>query len=322
MQYLSNEIKIHTTNLNDFLKVQKDLKDHNVEFFSYMPRDQRKTKIVMKAAPFYTPDELANIMAVNETPVEEIIKLKPSKKSNERTASSFLCIFPKTTSINDVKKLKAIDNTRLRWEPYAKKIRRTQCHRCQGFGHGSSYCNLPPRCVKCPGKHLTGDCSRKDRTDGNAECCNCGGPHAANYSGCPSYLDYIQQLNNKTVSTRDNMAKQNTHKLNSIPSNNNLIRENTNYSSAVKGKINPLNNPIAPQPLTNYNNRFTQSNLASSNDTSTFMELIEELKKLNQICNLEHLLIMVKELNSKLGNCPDNISKIIMLQNIVAKYDP
>ncbi|GFY54113.1 nucleic-acid-binding protein from transposon X-element [Trichonephila inaurata madagascariensis] len=44
--------------------------------------------------------------------------------------------------------------------------------------------NRAPKCLKCSGSHLTADC--KKSTKSPAKCANCGGPHPANFSGCPS----------------------------------------------------------------------------------------------------------------------------------------
>ncbi|GFY40086.1 nucleic-acid-binding protein from transposon X-element [Trichonephila inaurata madagascariensis] len=59
-----------------------------------------------------------------------------------------------------------------------------QCYRCQEFFHHSRLCNRAPKCLKCSGSHLTAEC--KKSTKSPAKCANCGGPHPANFSGCPS----------------------------------------------------------------------------------------------------------------------------------------
>ncbi|GFY62691.1 nucleic-acid-binding protein from transposon X-element [Trichonephila inaurata madagascariensis] len=59
-----------------------------------------------------------------------------------------------------------------------------QCYRCQEFFHHSRLCNRAPKCLKCSGSHLTAECKKSVKSP--AKCANCGGPHPANFSGCPN----------------------------------------------------------------------------------------------------------------------------------------
>ncbi|GFX50466.1 nucleic-acid-binding protein from transposon X-element [Trichonephila clavipes] len=59
-----------------------------------------------------------------------------------------------------------------------------QCYRCQEFYHHSRLCNRSPKCLKCSGRHLTAECKKSAKSP--AKCANWGGPHPANFSGCPS----------------------------------------------------------------------------------------------------------------------------------------
>ncbi|GFT61027.1 RNA-directed DNA polymerase from mobile element jockey [Trichonephila clavipes] len=70
-----------------------------------------------------------------------------------------------------------------------------QCYRCQEFYHHSRLCNRAPKCLKCSGGHLTAEC--KKSTKSPAKCANCGGPHPANFSGCPSNPVNRKQHKNK-----------------------------------------------------------------------------------------------------------------------------
>ncbi|GFV38759.1 nucleic-acid-binding protein from transposon X-element [Trichonephila clavipes] len=69
-------------------------------------------------------------------------------------------------------------------EPLKSSSMPPQCYRCQEFYHHSRLCNRAPKCLKCSGGHLTAEC--KKSTKSPAKCVNCGGPHPANFSGCPS----------------------------------------------------------------------------------------------------------------------------------------
>lgn len=69
--------------------------------------------------------------------------------------------------------------------PYKKPPGPSQCYRCQFFGHGSSQCNRPMRCVRCSGSYRRQDCTRDASTAG--ECCKCGEAHNASYKGCKAF---------------------------------------------------------------------------------------------------------------------------------------
>lgn len=77
-------------------------------------------------------------------------------------------------------------------EPRPKK-QLTQYHRCQNFGHTKHYCNYQTRCVKCDGSHSTNECPKSK--DEPPKYTLCGGPHPANYHGCPAYKSYQQRKN-------------------------------------------------------------------------------------------------------------------------------
>ena len=59
-----------------------------------------------------------------------------------------------------------------------------QCYNCQGFGHHSRRCRLPPRCVHCAGEHSSRECKERD----SAKCASCGEDHKAWDRKCPVYL--------------------------------------------------------------------------------------------------------------------------------------
>ncbi|KAH7974845.1 hypothetical protein HPB49_020397 [Dermacentor silvarum] len=56
-----------------------------------------------------------------------------------------------------------------------------QCYRCLRFGHTATLCDLPRRCKLCAGPHIYKEC----RNPNEPVCANCGGEHAATFTGCP-----------------------------------------------------------------------------------------------------------------------------------------
>ncbi|KAH6921518.1 hypothetical protein HPB50_002098 [Hyalomma asiaticum] len=56
-----------------------------------------------------------------------------------------------------------------------------QCYHCLRFGHIAYQCNSPRRCKICAGPHIYKEC----KSQADPFCANCGGAHAATFSGCP-----------------------------------------------------------------------------------------------------------------------------------------
>ena len=108
----------------------------------------------------------------------------------------YLVEFQKTTTKKEIKQIKEVDHIKVKWEPYSKNMRRIQCRQCKRFGHGTSHCNLPPRCVKCINGHLTAESPIKTKIK-EVQCTNCNENHPANYTKCPVYLQYLQELTNQ-----------------------------------------------------------------------------------------------------------------------------
>ncbi|GFX09394.1 nucleic-acid-binding protein from transposon X-element [Trichonephila clavipes] len=101
----------------------------------------------------------------------------------------------------------------------------SQCYRCHEFYHQSRLCNRTPKCLKCSGNYLTADC--KKSTKSPAKCANCGGPHTANYSGCPSNpINRKQQKKQPNKNIWTEKAKERTQK--STPP-----QQRPTYASAV-----------------------------------------------------------------------------------------
>ncbi|GFW37301.1 nucleic-acid-binding protein from transposon X-element [Trichonephila clavipes] len=103
-----------------------------------------------------------------------------------------------TFEMADNKQLKAVIRG-LPTDYYQKEI----ASELKGFG--------APKCLKCSGSHLTADC--KKSTKSPAKCANCGGPHPANFSGCPSNpINRKQHKNEPNKNIWTEKAKERTQK--------------------------------------------------------------------------------------------------------------
>ena len=127
--------------------------------------------------------------------------------------------------LQDLRKVKSIFQVMVSWKYFTRRLTdAAQCHRCQRFGHGSRNCNLPPKCVKCGESHFTEKCSLPQKANlgigNNAEvhkllvkCVNCKGNHTANYRGCATRKEYLEQLDKmkKKKSTRSALKSATSH---------------------------------------------------------------------------------------------------------------
>ncbi|GFW83916.1 nucleic-acid-binding protein from transposon X-element [Trichonephila clavipes] len=106
---------------------------------------------------------------------------------NRKTNSNmplFLVVLKKDEENKQIFQITNIGFFRVVIEPLKGSSMPPQCYRCQEFYHHSRLCNRAPKCLKCSGSHLTADCKKSMKSP--AKCANCGGPHPANFSGCPS----------------------------------------------------------------------------------------------------------------------------------------
>ena len=67
-----------------------------------------------------------------------------------------------------------------RVEKYAPHLHISQCYKCQGFGHRSTFCKRMNKCGKCGcEEHATSECKATE-----PHCVNCEGAYEAWHLGC------------------------------------------------------------------------------------------------------------------------------------------
>lgn len=120
--------------------------------------------------------------------------------------------------LNQLQEIRQIGYLRVKFAAYEGRKEPCICPNCLRPSHGSSYCGMPPRCVKCGGDHSSNTCpERLDKGDPKSripnekvKCANCGGPHPATFRGCPEIREYVKiqnisrkrNTNNRTQQTR------------------------------------------------------------------------------------------------------------------------
>lgn len=182
----------------------------------------------------------------------------------------------KVTNLRDIYKIKFVQNTRVKWELYAKKNKITQCNRCQQFGHSQANCNKEPKCVKCAGKH-TSNCPLPKNTINDVKCENCCENHTANFSQCPVYLEHLEKS--------DELKNKNTKKPHK--SVNKIIFAEKPYSQVTAGfrQEKQQNSPVYE---------------VKNQEMNEMAQIAQELKEINKICNLGKILHLLREMKKEL----------------------
>lgn len=308
-------ITIRTKCEEDHNRVQELLLMNNFEYHTHPLKHQVTKKIVIKAAPFSVPEEIIKLYGNHNV---KILKCTKLKGKNDIT-TSFLLEVPREVDLNDIKKIKVIDNTIIRCQSYIKRNNIAQCRRCQDFGHGTTYCHKTPRCVKCGKDHLTNTC--KKTRDSPATCANCQGPHPANFRGCLSYLEYLSTLEQR----RNSKGRLNHNSSN--PTRNIPQKPNTFLPSLYIH--NKSSNATQPIPLQNINTQsanklqpltYSQALIRSPPGLNKYNQLEKALDKLESLCNLDQMIHMLNDINNALENVTDPFEQALVIAGIRNQY--
>ncbi|GFW56132.1 nucleic-acid-binding protein from transposon X-element [Trichonephila clavipes] len=228
----------------DYRALSKWLESSGVEFKSFMLKQDRPVKVVIRGLPSNTePEEIKT-----EIEAEGFKVLKISQMKNYRTKAPMPLFYLQIENGVDAPKIydfTELFGTRIEVKPFDRGNKVNQCWRCQGWFHSSEVCHLPPRCVKCAGPHAAKDCTLE--FEAPMKCANCSGAHAANWSRCPKHPNNSKRKNqNKNKNgpkPNNNFNKKNVN--NKQPaqaprpdiSKARKVSPNLDYSKVVQNKI-------------------------------------------------------------------------------------
>lgn len=199
IHYISiNKRKIQTYSEEDFNTVLEYLKTRNHKFFSNTVKDMSSTKIVLSGLdPQVTPTDIEADLKKLQIEVVKVIQMKKTKNGITYNIPVYIIILKREENIQKVINTRYVCSYVAHWAKLKTTNYALQCYNCQSFGHSSRICNIPRRCVKCTESHLIGQCKvSKDNDTPNPTCCNCNGPHPANYRNCPALLNYLKKREN------------------------------------------------------------------------------------------------------------------------------
>lgn len=316
---------IYTSTIEDFKTVQEKLKDKKYEFHTYSPKEERNKRLVIKgiSCEFTTTEVEEELIKLGL----EIIKVSNIFKAKNTPSNMFLVNFPKSVQLNTVlksNKFQYICYQKVKWCKYTPQINNSvQCYRCQGFGHSSSNCNYPQRCVKCTTIHETGKCPKT--LEEKPKCSNCQGEHPANYRQCPHFVNYVSKLEvnkskipiKKYINTRPTAFTTPNISYSNITKSNNmtqfpLLTQSKNINTAQKSNNSNIN---IPQQTIQTQSQ-TQTVLPTNEINFNFEEEVNRLFK----CSIEELGTLLDEFLPKLYKSTSNSAKQIQIINFIAQF--
>jgi len=221
---LNNNVwKINTQDPDSYRALATKLNEEGKEWYTYEDKNNRGIKVMARGLhPTCLKEDIIEDLKSKGMQIEDAVNILKRErietndgiKINKRGLPLFMLTFNKTEKVENVFKINAILNMRVKIEPLKKNTKLIpQCKKCQGFNHTQKYCRRETRCVKCAGKHDSKDC--KEIRSNPAKCINCKGHHPANYRGCEVAKE-LQRLRNKTRQIPQNSRNTTENKLNTI----------------------------------------------------------------------------------------------------------
>lgn len=191
--------------LEDYSKLKGFLVERKLGFYTYTPKGLTPFSVVVYGlSDMYSEEEVR--AHLEGLPLKLVIQ-RVTKLGRDK----WLIHLTRESDIESFYMVKGILNCRVAIKKDKFK-RVTQCHNCQRFGHVSSNCGMPFRCVKCGGNHGPAKCNippkgaevnvvaatvaktgEVKRTVGyTLKCANCGvDGHAASSRDCPKRLAIV-----------------------------------------------------------------------------------------------------------------------------------
>lgn len=270
------------------------LKESNQNFFTYTPKEEKPTNLIIKNLdPSFDEEDIKTALTALNLKDLEIVKIFKLNIKIPNKAIWLLQI--NKIDLKEILNVKYLLNQRIRITKF-KNSGIIQCKNCQRFGHIASKCDMPYRCVKCKNTHEPGECSKpkkgKDATnrieaailnndgtlsqklDDIPECINCGKPgHPANYKKCEKYIEIKQRREQKLQEKLYNQRA----KLNYV---NNYIKETKSFSSLFRNDTPPI--PPTNNPPKNKTPKSSNFNFLNNDCSMLFgMDLFEVLRKVD-----------------------------------------
>lgn len=253
--------KLFCENQYDYDNAIKQLKEKNMEFFSYTSKNNRPYKVVLSGLDKIEPEKVkTGLLKLGLKCLE--VKIVCRKFDNNRETIFYIVYLRKgSTNITELRNnIKSINYIRIKWS-YQSKIpnKVTQCYNCQMFGHGAYNCNIKTFCSNCAGDHET-----SKRTSSIVKCANCRGDHKSTSKDCPSRVSFVYLKERYSKQTYSYNTRKPFENVPNVIANQNITSSSDSYANVVRS------NSTTPN---------TSNDLFSFNELKMLtLELIENLK--------------------------------------------
>ena len=315
--HVKNGFKIKNGRKNTTLFIQTEadwnyfknkLKEQNVEFYTFTSKTDKTHAFVLKGLqheedPSYIKEQLEQ----KNIPTRQVYRMRT------KTSPMYMVITDNSITINKIKQVNVISNIIITWEKLLNKKRTIQCHRCQEWSHSRSNCNAQPRCLFCAGEHWSRDCENKNKTP---KCTNCNEPHLANDENCKVYQQRIKKIQENNSS--NNNTKKTPNSKPAPPDN-----DETNFPSFSNKPAPAMRQWNTPERKTNQGTATTTDSRPSQPkdqevNNNEFFELLSEIKKLNNMCNIRNMINAIRDLNTELTKCPSDNEKFLTIMTFMS----
>lgn len=285
-----NDFAIYASSAADKKIIIEKLNSQEILHYTFTENEDRHLMFTLFGHHKVSTEELLSIINAELEAKKKKVKVTKTTQVNKNLENPiFVVSFEKgAMTLNELKyQHNVLDGLRVRWERHEPKFRRpTQCKRCQRPGHAAHNCSLPYRCVKCLQSHAPGECTRKNRDEGQPSCVNCGVEgHASNSPTCPFLRKHAERINAKK-------------KPSSQPRTFSSVKYtwNSQQQQSPQNFVNDINNfpPIASQssPSTSHHPNIVQStreyrpSLYHAQNTSKTQNMPKnDFSQLNQLQN-------------------------------------
>lgn len=178
-------IRIYPATAQDFRAAVRVIDAHQAERFTFTLAEDLQLKVVIRGVPIdFTEEEILQDIREQGFLVESVKRMRRNK---DTPYSMVMATTEKSEEGKRLFNIRKLLGLNVRTEPKRRQTGKTQCFRCQRFGHVQLNCTLPPRCAFCAKDHQSRDCTKTRGPGKEATCANCEGAHPAFASGCPKH---------------------------------------------------------------------------------------------------------------------------------------
>lgn len=193
----TNGVKLSTTSADSYRLVIKFLQESKADFHTYQLKQDRAYRVILRNLHHTTPiEEIKNELLAHGHQVRNITNVL--QRNTKLPLPLFFIDLEPAINNKDIFSIGFLYYTKIKIEEPRANNLTIQCLRCQAFGHTKSYCNHPPKCVRCGANHLSTSCQKSQSLP--AKCALCSGDHPANYRGCPVHKEFQSTLQSKKTS--------------------------------------------------------------------------------------------------------------------------